>query len=69
MSETYEIIHHEVQGHPEGVVLMLDCRTGREKPGDSLPTLSFSIPWEQAREIAKALHLFDLEAKQLAEKG
>ena len=64
MSETYEIIHHEVQGYPEVVVLMLDCRTGKEKPGDNIPTLSFSIPWQQAREMVKALRLFDPETKQ-----
>ena len=64
MSETYEIIHHEVQGHLEGVVLMLDCRTGKEKPGDNVPAFSFSIPWKQAREVVEALRLFDPETRQ-----
>ena len=69
MSETYEIIHHEVQGHPEGVVLTLDCRTGKEKPGDNVPALSFSIPWEQAREIVEALRLFDPETKDTTKEA
>ncbi len=69
MNETYKIIHHEVQGHPDGVVLMLDCRTGKEKPGDNPLALNFSIPWEQAREIGKALRLFDSEAEQSTVEG